>query len=118
MNRIAVPCLDCGKIADKRSRCDACNRKRERERGSSTARGYGAEWRRIRIRILRRDPTCRVPTGVGGYFDNGVPWQQVCGAPSKEVDHVTPKVLGGTDDYDNLRAVCRFHNRSKGARVA
>lgn len=33
------------------------------------------------------------------------------------VDHITPVVLGGTDDMDNLRTLCRSCNSRKGARV-
>ena len=33
------------------------------------------------------------------------------------VDHIIPKVHGGTDDMDNLRVMCRRHNSNKGARV-
>ena len=30
------------------------------------------------------------------------------------VDHITPRSLGGTDDFDNLQATCGFCNMSKG----
>ena len=33
-----------------------------------------------------------------------------------EVDHITPVALGGPDDPENLQALCRTCNRSKGAR--
>lgn len=116
--KIATSCLDCGGIASRRGRCDSCNAKREQERGSSTQRGYGAEWRKLRRILLNKQPTCQVPTGEKGVFDNGVPWQVVCGRRTEEIDHITSKAQGGTDDRSNLRAVCRFHNRSKGSKVA
>ncbi|MGZ3656028.1 MAG: HNH endonuclease [Bdellovibrionota bacterium] len=36
---------------------------------------------------------------------------KVCGGRHQvEVDHVIPKALGGTDDPDNLRCLCKQHN--------
>jgi 5-methylcytosine-specific restriction protein A len=35
-----------------------------------------------------------------------------------EVDHITPKAKGGTDDDDNLQAICADHHREKTAREA
>lgn len=37
-----MPCLDCGRPGV-RGRCTTCTRRRDRARGSTTARGYGAE---------------------------------------------------------------------------
>jgi len=58
-------------------------------RGSSAARGYGYDWQQRRRQVLIRD----------GY-------RCACGAPATQVDHVIPKVQGGTDDYTNLAARC------------
>ncbi|MGH3760266.1 HNH endonuclease [Actinophytocola sp.] len=54
------------------------------------------DWPRIRARVLRRDPICRL-----------------CGtAPSTEVDHIRP----GDDHSDtNLRGVCTPCHRTKSA---
>ncbi len=67
---------------------------------SATQRGYGAEWRAIRGQVLSRDKcVCAI-----------------CGKPgANEVDHITPKASGGTDDLSNLRAVhkaCHQHKSS------
>lgn len=79
-----------------RAYCGDCSREREAERGSSTARGYGAEWRRMRLYILARDPRCRMG----------------CGRPSVEVDHITPRSRGGLDLPSNLRGLCKScHSR-------
>jgi 5-methylcytosine-specific restriction endonuclease McrA len=40
-----------------------------------------------------------------------------CGAYASTVDHVVPRVLGGTHDLDNLRPACRRCNFSTGASV-
>jgi 5-methylcytosine-specific restriction protein A len=58
-------------------------------RGSTTARGYGWAWQQQRKAALERD----------GYTC-------ACGAPATQVDHVRPKVNGGTDDLDNLASRC------------
>ncbi|MCU7916559.1 MAG: HNH endonuclease [Candidatus Thiodiazotropha sp. (ex Gloverina cf. vestifex)] len=64
----------------------------DKRRGTRQQRGYGAEWQRIRKRILKRD----------GYLC------QVCRMrDATQVDHIVPKVKGGTDDPANLRAICK-----------
>jgi 5-methylcytosine-specific restriction enzyme A len=78
--------------------CHECRRDRDRRRGSSSQRGYGAAWRKLRAHILERDRhTC-----------------QVCGERATQVDHIVPRSKGGTDNPANLRASCGWCNRSKG----
>ncbi len=60
---------------------------------SSTARGYGHRWRKLRLTILNRD----------GWVCH------YCGNPANSVDHIVPKSQGGTDDPRNL--VRRVHRR-------
>ena len=96
--KIAVPCFDCGAVATKRSRCDACRSKHEkvhRER----YRPYGRPWRRMRDKVLAVEKVCR------------------CGQPTEHVDHRVPKALGGSDDRSNLEGTCAHCNLTKGARV-
>jgi 5-methylcytosine-specific restriction protein A len=33
--------------------------------------------------------------------------REICTIDATEVDHILPRALGGTDDLDNLRSVCR-----------
>jgi len=70
-------------------------------KGNRHAQGYGYEWAKQRMRILRRDDhLC-----------------QVCGmAEATQVDHITPKAQLGSDDESNLMAVCVRCHRSKTAR--
>ena len=58
------------------------------------------KWKTQRLIVLKRDCyTCAY-----------------CGEPANEVDHIQPRVLGGTDDLDNLVAACRRCNAMKGKR--
>jgi 5-methylcytosine-specific restriction endonuclease McrA len=59
-----------------------------------------AAWKRQRLIVLRRD--CYICA--------------YCGQAANEVDHVQPRVQGGTDDLDNLVACCRMCNLRKGKR--
>ena len=79
----------------------------QREHGSSTARGYGAEWRRLRAAVLARDnhlcqcSDCRERGRI---------------RVAHHVDHIIPKAHGGTDDPANLQAINRDCHRRKTAR--
>jgi len=66
-------------------------RRQDRDRPSSTGRGYGHAWRKIRAAFLAAHPICGT-------------CQQ---APATEVHHIRPRRHGGTDDWTNLRAQCR-----------
>ena len=80
-----------------RGRCHLHYLAYERQRGTSTARGYGAAWRKIRDAYIKAHPTC-----------------EDCGqAPSTEVDHVVSKRRGGRDHPSNLRALCGGCHRRK-----
>lgn len=58
-------------------------------------RGYGYQWTKTRERILRRDGYLCQPC-----YRLGRP------TPATQVDHITPKAQDGTDDSDNLQAIC------------
>jgi hypothetical protein len=57
---------------------------------TTTEQGYGWAWQQRRLRILQRD----------GYICH---W---CGGRARSVDHVVPKIEGGSDDPANLVASC------------
>lgn len=72
------------------------------ERGSSSQRGYGATWRRKRQAVLQRDShQCRL-CAAKGLVTYG-----------NEVDHITPKSQGGTDDLENLQTICGDCHKAK-----
>ena len=70
------------------------------------ARGYDADWERLRLAILRRDQwRCRID-GPG------------CTHRATSVDHIVPLALGGARlDPANVRAACRHCNSALGARM-
>lgn len=70
---------------------------------SRHARGYGSEWSKLRLRILKRDSYLCQPCLRKGKV-----------TPAREVDHIKPKAKGGTDEADNLQAICGPCHRQKG----
>ena len=59
-------------------------------------RGYGYEWTKRRAAVLARDLYLCQPC-----LSKGRPTQ------ATEVDHIVPKSQDGTDDFENLQAICR-----------
>lgn len=74
-------------------------------RGSRQERGYGAEWDRLRLQILERDERLCQPCLKADRVSVGT-----------QVDHITPKSRGGTDDPANLQAICIECHKAKTAR--
>jgi 5-methylcytosine-specific restriction enzyme A len=67
----------------------------QQHRLSPSRRGYGFAWQQLRRRYLRLHPEC-----------------VTCGADATEVDHMLPLQDGGTNDDDNLQALCHAcHSR-------
>ncbi|MCO7225283.1 HNH endonuclease [Pleionea sp. CnH1-48] len=65
------------------------------ERGTSSQRGYGAKWQKLRKEILARDKyLCQICFAVSRI------------QAAQTVDHITPKARGGTDSPDNLQSLC------------
>ena len=64
-------------------------------KASRQERGYGAAWDRLRAVVLRRDNHLCQPC-----LRTGRPTQ------ATEVDHIKPKAEGGTNEADNLQAIC------------
>lgn len=73
---------------------------------TTTERGYGADWRKVRAGVLRREPWCRL-CRTEGVFRH-----------ASEVDHIQP-FHGAADprrlDPSNLRPLCVAHHRSRTA---
>jgi hypothetical protein len=80
-----------------------------RDGRSSTARGYGADWRRVRLAVLASEPLCRICEAVGRV------------TAATEVDHIEP--FQGIEDplrlaVANLRPLCRPCHLARTARQA
>jgi 5-methylcytosine-specific restriction protein A len=87
-------------------RCPKHSADTERDRGSSTERGYDWAWRRLAPLILQRDGgVCKIRTHCDG-------------AIATEVDHIRPvsEYPEGRLDPANLQAACKSCNSAKGAR--
>ena len=72
------------------------------ERGTSTERGYGTRWRKLRTIAMRRDHWLCQPCRRAGKV-----------TPATECDHITPKAKGGTDSLNNLQAICAPCHKEK-----
>jgi 5-methylcytosine-specific restriction enzyme A len=73
-------------------------------RGTSTERGYGTAWRKLRDSILKRDCyLCQVCSTKGRV------------TIANQVDHIIPKAKHGTDDPDNLQSICARCHLDKSA---
>jgi len=79
------------------------------QRGSSTQRGYGYRWHKLRKMVLARDPVCVDPFGI--HLEAG----EV--ALAEVVDHITPKNAGGSDSLENLQGLCKQCHDRKTATV-
>ncbi len=69
---------------------------------SRHARGYGTAWTHIREQIMRRDCGLCQPCRQQGRVTLAV-----------AVDHIKDKASGGTDDQDNLQAICESCHTAK-----
>lgn len=70
-------------------------------------RGYGHAWKLKRKQILLRDQ------GICQPCIKSVPSRV---SMATQVDHIVPKAHGGTDDDDNLQAICTACHAAKTAR--
>lgn len=110
------PCTypGCGVLVGGGSRCDAHPiqqwAKRQARQGTTTERGYGHAWRKLRKLILERDGyLCQVALAEGRI------------EAATEVDHRINKAtwlelhgtLAGVDDPSNLQAISATRHRLK-----
>lgn len=88
----------CDDHASKRS---GWNRRVDRT-GSTTERGYGYAWSKLRKRILQRDKYLCVSCSAQGRITEAT-----------DVDHIVCKAHGGTDDELNLQSLCSSCHKEK-----
>ena len=75
------------------------------QRGTSAQRGYDANWQRLRKMILNDKPLCADPFKL----HQGRP------VVATDVDHIKPLRDGGTNDAENLQALCHECHSKKTA---
>jgi 5-methylcytosine-specific restriction endonuclease McrA len=97
---ITHPCPGCLRVTSRPGRCVECGG------GTTTQRGYGTDWRQRRARQLLRHPTCQWIVSLPSF---------TCRLRATDVDHIVPKVHGGTDDASNLQSLCAAHHGCKTA---
>lgn len=90
----------CDDHASKRSNWN----KRVDRTGSTTERGYGHTWRKLREQILKRDDYLCVQCSAHGRVSSAT-----------DVDHIINKAKGGTDAVDNLQSLCSACHKEKTA---
>lgn len=102
-NRLPSPCAERGCPAlSLTSRCERHEQQRQQRnneatrvrRGSSTAQGYGAIWRRLRLLVLAEEPLCRDPFGL----------HEGRTVAATDVDHIDGDNRNG--DRANLQGLC------------
>ncbi len=95
-------CGRCGSAVS--GRCATCDADRRRvhdaTRPNAAARGYDAEWRKLRAAFLARNPTCTHPG---------------CSARATEVDHI--RTVAEAPElrlsWSNLRPRCKPHHSQR-----
>lgn len=75
-----------------------------RRTGSTTERGYGHAWQKLRKEVLQRDGYLCVTCSKSGRY-----------VPASDVDHILNKASGGTDALSNLQSLCKKCHRTKTA---
>jgi 5-methylcytosine-specific restriction endonuclease McrA len=89
-------CLACGRLT-------GCRCVRRDRSGDLTQPGYGAGWRALRAEHLAMEPWCRECLTHGRYV------------AATDVDHITARRKGGSEEHDNLRSLCHACHARKTA---
>ncbi|MDU6924012.1 HNH endonuclease signature motif containing protein [Franconibacter helveticus] len=99
----------CGKpTTDRSGYCEAhrgTGWERHNKGKTAAQRGYGAEWRRVRNIVIRRDKGLCQSCKRQGIF-----------RPGSSVDHIVAKAHGGSNKLDNLECICSECHKAKTAR--
>ena len=74
-------------------------------RGSSTDRGYGWAWDKLRRQVLRRDAGLCQPCMRRGHVTPNC----------RTVDHIVNKARGGGDNESNCQTICEPCHKAKTA---
>jgi len=83
-------------------RCIKHTRVQELRRGTTTERGYGTDWQKLRAIKIEQDPLCQIKTHCDGTV-------------ATEVDHIIP-IEDRPDlrlEWSNLQSACKACNSAK-----
>jgi 5-methylcytosine-specific restriction protein A len=87
------PKLTAGRFCEEHAK-DEARRYERYQRDPATRKRYGQTWRKVRDYYRATHPLCEQCLEQGRA------------TPAQEVHHVKPLSQGGTNDYENLRALC------------
>jgi 5-methylcytosine-specific restriction enzyme A len=93
--------------------CPSCQRDRDQERGSASARGLGYRWQKLQRSVLAE--------WRADHGDLCPGWRRAPHAASDlTVDHIVARDVDPSLAYErsNLQVLCRSCNSAKGARPA
>jgi 5-methylcytosine-specific restriction endonuclease McrA len=106
--RSASPCRQpgCAALVDSGGRCAKHRREEQANgrgwaRGTTTERGYGTHWQKLRAVVLGEEPLCRECSRRGIV------------TPATLVDHILPKASNGSDARENLQPLCADCHKEK-----
>ena len=96
-----------GKTTERHGYCQdhvhlATGWQRTQQGKSSSARGYGSHWKKLRRVVIQRDGGLCQPCRQAGRITS-----------FDEVDHIVPKAEGGTNSHDNLQCICDHCHKTK-----
>ena len=94
------PCLDCGALLSRGTRCPGCQGAKDRRRPSPSRRGHGRDYRKARAELIGEPCELRYPG---------------CERVATTADYVVPVSRGGTLE-DGLRPACLHCNSVRGNR--
>lgn len=90
-------------------RCKTHLNQQLRDRGTTTQRGLGADWRKVRAAKLLDEPLCQIQLKCGKGINQPYP------VVATEVDHIIPRHIRPDLrlEWSNLQSACKSCNSAK-----
>ena len=100
--------------SDKSGRCERHPRKQwakaQGREGSTTERGYGWAWQKLRAQILQRDSYLCQAGLAEGRIESATEVDHIINKATWDALHGTP---AGVDDHTNLQSLCKACHKAK-----